>query len=116
MSDSSVILALSRLIAERKVNPPTEPSYVISLLREGDAKILGKIVEEAAEVIAAAKEEGEMGRTHLIREAADLVFHTLVLLGRYDVAWSDVEAELGRRLGTSGIVEKATRSATSEAT
>jgi len=101
--------SLMALIADRKANPPAERSYVVSLLNSGDAKILGKIAEEAVEVIAAGSEPGEEGRTHLVREAADLVFHALVLLGRHDVAWSDVEAELARRFGTSGITEKESR-------
>src|SRR5262245_6161995 len=99
MPESSVLSALMSVIADRKANPPAERSYVVSLLQGGDPKILGKIAEEAAEVIAAAAESGEEGRAHLVREAADLIFHTLVLLGRHDVAWPDVEAELSRRFG-----------------
>jgi phosphoribosyl-ATP pyrophosphohydrolase len=109
MPESSIVRDLVALIAERKANPPAERSYVVSLLQAGDPKILGKISEEAAEVVAAAAEPGEAGREHLVREAADLVFHVLVLLGRHDVVWSDVEAELARRFGISGIVEKESR-------
>jgi phosphoribosyl-ATP pyrophosphohydrolase len=111
MPDSSIVHSVLAVIAARKVKPPDEPSYVASLLRGGTPKILGKIAEEAAEVIAAAEEPGEAGRAHLVKEAADLVFHTLVLLGRYDVAWADVEAELATRFGVSGIAEKASRGA-----
>ncbi|WP_422929953.1 phosphoribosyl-ATP diphosphatase [Singulisphaera sp. PoT] len=109
MSNPSMIHALMALIAERKANPPAERSYVVSLIQSGDAKILGKIAEETAEVIEAAAEPGEEGRAHLVKEAADLIFHALVLLGRHDVAWGDVEAELARRFGISGIVEKESR-------
>jgi phosphoribosyl-ATP pyrophosphohydrolase len=111
MTDSSIMAALSAVIADRKANPPAERSYVVDLLRGGVAKIGGKIVEEAAEVVEAGDEPGEAGRAHLVKEAADLVFHTAVLLGFRDVAWSAVEAELARRFGLSGITEKESRSA-----
>lgn len=109
MPESSIVHSVLTVIAERKAKPPAEPSYVASLLRGGSPKILGKIAEEAAELIAAADEPGEAGRVHRVKEAADLVFHTLVLLGRFDVAWADVEAELAGRFGVSGIAEKAAR-------
>lgn len=106
---SSVLDALSALIAERKANPPAERSYVVSLLQGGHPKIAPKITEEAAEVVEAAAEPGDEGRDHLVREVADLVFHSLVMLGHRDLAWSAVEAELRRRFGISGIVEKESR-------
>ena len=113
MSESSVVSDLMAVIAERKSRPPADRSYVVSLLQAGDPKILGKIAEEAAEVVAAAAEPGDEGRDHLVREAADLIFHALVLLGRHDVSWPAVEAELGRRFGISGVVEKESRSSRS---
>ncbi len=73
------------------------------------AKIGGKIVEEAAEVVEAAAEPGPDGRAHLVHEVADLVFHTLVMLGHQDIPWQEVEAELARRFGVSGITEKESR-------
>ncbi len=51
-------------------------------------------MEEAAEVVEAADEPGDAGRKHLVKEVADLVFHTAVLLAHRDLAWSEVEAEL----------------------
>ena len=66
-------------------------------------------MEEAAEAVEAAGEPGDDGRAHLVREAADLVFHTLVLLAHRRVAWGEVEAELGRRFGIGGFEEKAAR-------
>jgi phosphoribosyl-ATP pyrophosphohydrolase len=101
--------ALMGVIAERKANPPREPSYVVDLMRGGVSKIGGKIVEEAAEVVEAGGEDGEPGRAHLIKEVADLVFHSAVLLGYRDVGWNEVEAELARRFGISGVTEKASR-------
>jgi phosphoribosyl-ATP pyrophosphohydrolase len=101
--------ALMDVIADRKANPPARRSYVVDLMRGGVAKIGGKIIEEAAELVEASDKPGDAGREHLVKEAADLVFHTAVLLGYRDVAWSAVEAELARRFGTSGIIEKESR-------
>ncbi|HEV3121447.1 MAG TPA: phosphoribosyl-ATP diphosphatase [Isosphaeraceae bacterium] len=109
MPDLPILEALMNLIAERKRNPPAERSYVVSLLNGGLPKIGAKIEEEAAEVVAAAAETGPDGRSHLVHEVADLVFHTLVLLGHQEIAWAEVEAELARRFGTSGIKEKESR-------
>ena len=112
MADPSILDSLSALIAGRKANPPAERSYVVMLLQGGVSKIRVKVVEEAAEVFEAAAEEGDRGREHLVKEAADLVFHTLVLLGEREIPWSDVEAELGRRFGVGGLVEKESRPTT----
>jgi phosphoribosyl-ATP pyrophosphohydrolase len=97
------------VIAERKANPPAERSYVVSLLSGGTSKIGSKIIEEAGEVVEAADEPGQEGRSHLVHEVADLLFHTLVLLGLKEIPWSEVEAELARRFGVSGIAEKESR-------
>ena len=78
-------------------------------MKGGAAAIGAKIIEEAAEVVEASDEPGDSGREHLVKEVADLVFHASVLLGYRDLDWSDVEAELKRRFGTSGLVEKASR-------
>ena len=107
--ERSILSQLMDVIAERKAQPEEERSYVVSLLNGGVAKIGEKIVEEAAEVVEAAREPGEAGRAHLVHEVADLVFHTLVMLGHRDISWTDVEAELARRFGVGGIVEKEAR-------
>jgi phosphoribosyl-ATP pyrophosphohydrolase len=109
MVDSPILSELARVLAERKANPPAKPSYVAGLLRGGTARIGAKVIEEAAEVVEAGDEAGDAGREHLTKEAADLVFHTMVLLTYRDVPWSAVEAELGRRFGISGIEEKQSR-------
>jgi phosphoribosyl-ATP pyrophosphohydrolase len=101
--------ALMEVIAERKSRPVTEKSYVASLMQAGVAGIGAKIVEEAAEVVEAGGEPGEAGAEHLVKEVADLVFHTMVLLGYRDLEWKAVETELARRFGISGIDEKASR-------
>jgi phosphoribosyl-ATP pyrophosphohydrolase len=108
MPENSILPTLMDVIAERKTRPP-ERSYVAALLAGGVPKIGAKITEEAAEVVAAADEPGPEGRAHLVHEVADLVFHSLVLLGLKDIPWSDVEAELARRFGISGIDEKEAR-------
>ena len=86
-----------------------EKSYTAQLLAGGVEKIGGKIIEEAAELVEAAGQPGEEGREHTIREAGDLVYHLLVLLAACDVRFKDVEAELDRRSGVSGLEEKASR-------
>ena len=86
-----------------------EHSYTAQLLAAGLEKIGAKVTEEAAELVEAADESGEPGREHTIHEAADLVYHLLVLLGARDIRLAEVEAELARREGTSGLAEKAAR-------
>jgi phosphoribosyl-ATP pyrophosphohydrolase len=101
--------ALMGVIQERKAGEPGQRSYVVELMRGGVAKIGGKIIEEAAEVVDAGDEPGDAGRAHLVKEVADLVFHAMVLLGYRDAAWDEVEAELARRFDISGIAEKESR-------
>lgn len=110
MPEPSIMQSLMKVIEERKARPPGDRSYVVDLMRGGVAKIGGKIVEETAEVVEAGDEPGDAGREHLVKEVADLVFHAMVLLGHRDATWDDVEAELARRFGISGIVEKESRS------
>jgi phosphoribosyl-ATP pyrophosphohydrolase len=96
------------VISDRKENPP-EKSYTTKLFNGGVPKIGEKIVEEAAEVVEAAGEPGDEGRAHLIYEAADLIYHLFVMLGHCDIQLEEVEAELAKRFGISGIDEKASR-------
>jgi len=88
---------------------PDEKSYTAKLLAGGVEQIGGKILEEAAELVEAAGEPDEAGRQHTIREAGDLVYHMLVLLASRGVRLEEVEAELARRFGVSGLEEKASR-------
>lgn len=103
-----ILAQLMAVIEDRKANPPAK-SYTTALFAEGVAKIGEKILEEAEEVVEAAGEPGEEGRGHLIREAADLVYHLFVMLGHRDVKLAEVEAELAKRFGISGLDEKAAR-------
>lgn len=109
MPQLSILGDLADLIAERKRHPPAEGSYVAQLLQAGARKIRVKVVEEAAEVFEASIEPGPEGRAHLVKEAADLVFHTLVLLESQGAAWSDVERELAGRFGVGGNEVKMSR-------
>jgi phosphoribosyl-ATP pyrophosphohydrolase len=109
MPDSTSTLAqLTAVILQRKAQP-SEKSYTCQLLAGGVEKIGQKITEEAAEVVEAAGEAGEQGRQHLVREAADLLYHLLVMLAHRETGLDEVEAELARRFGISGLEEKASR-------
>jgi len=109
MTKSSIMSDLMSVIADRKRDPQAEKSYVASLMKGGISRIGEKVIEEAVEVVEAGHEPGDPGREHIVKEVADLVFHAMVLLGYRDLHWDDVEAELGRRSGISGIAEKAAR-------
>ena len=96
------------VVVQRKQTLP-EGSYTTRLLKGGVPAIGPKVLEEAEEVVEAAGEPGEEGRQHLIREAADLLYHLFVMLGHREVSLEEVEAELARREGISGLAEKASR-------
>jgi phosphoribosyl-ATP pyrophosphohydrolase len=98
------------VIAER-ASHPNDKSYTCQLLVGGVDAIGVKIIEEAAEVVEAAHESGPEGRAHFVHEAADAIYHLLVLLQHKQVTLADVEAELAQRFGVSGLDEKASRSA-----
>jgi len=104
----STLHKLMQVIEDRKANPQ-QRSYTNKLLTGSAAKLAGKIAEESVELIEAATEPGAEGRQHAASEAADLVYHTLVMLARCDVKLADVEKELGSRFGVSGIDEKESR-------
>jgi phosphoribosyl-ATP pyrophosphohydrolase len=81
-------------------------SYTRKLLDKGVAHCAKKLGEEAVETALAAVAED---RERVIAEAADLLYHLLVVLEARDVALSEVEAALARRTGMSGLEEKASR-------
>lgn len=100
--------ALDRLaatIAARKSADP-ESSWTAKLLAKGPEKCAEKFGEEAIEAIIEAI-KGD--RAKLTAEAADVLYHLLVMLAARDVTLADVAAELERREGVSGIAEKAAR-------
>lgn len=102
---NDVLIRLSEVLDARKGADP-ESSYVAKLYAKGLDAILKKVGEEATETVMAAK-DGQPDK--LVREVADLWFHTLVLLAHQGLGPELVLAELDRRFGLSGIVEKAGR-------
>ncbi|MDD5481168.1 phosphoribosyl-ATP diphosphatase [Rhodoferax sp.] len=87
-----------------------ESSYVARLLHKGPDAFLKKIGEEATEVVMAAKDADHGGdKTHVVYEVADLWFHSMIALAHYGLRPADVIAELQRRVGLSGLQEKAMR-------
>jgi phosphoribosyl-ATP pyrophosphohydrolase len=96
---------LEAVIRARKGADPAS-SYVASLFAKGTAKIAQKVGEEATETIIAALREGP---DKLTSEAADLLFHLMILLADAGLCLDDVLRELERREGVSGIEEKASR-------
>lgn len=108
MSEQEDILhRLMDVIVDRKRRRPAG-SYTVTLLDGGVDAIGAKIREEAGELIEAARGT-DRDRRAVIHEAADLIYHLLVMLGHCNVALSEVEEELARRFGTSGLEEKASR-------
>ena len=96
---------LEQVIAARRAASPDD-SYVARLNARGLEKIAQKLGEEATETVIAALSGS---REALVGESADLLFHLLVLLQAKDIPLAEVMAELDRREGTSGLVEKAAR-------
>ena len=105
MIDPSILQRLAETLEARKGADPAS-SYAARLFSQGNDAILKKVAEEAAEVLLAAKDGDKL---HLVRETADLWFHTLVMLSFHGLGPDDVLAELRRREGISGIDEKAAR-------
>jgi phosphoribosyl-ATP pyrophosphohydrolase len=103
--DAGILKRLGETLDERRAADP-ESSYVAGLCARGEDAILRKVLEEAGETLLASK-QGD--RLHLVREVADLWFHTMVLLSWHGLTPDDVLAELRRREGISGIDEKASR-------
>lgn len=104
-TNKDILAALYEVIQERK-KADADSSYVASLYSKGLDKILGKIGEEATETAIAGK-SGDIDQ--VVYETADLWFHSLVLLGYYDLPPERVLDELKRRFGLSGLEEKANR-------
>ncbi|UWP88194.1 phosphoribosyl-ATP diphosphatase [Aliiroseovarius crassostreae] len=101
-----ILKTLEATIAARKSADP-DSSWTARLLSKGPEKCAEKFGEEAIEaIIAAARND----RENLTYEAADVLYHLLVMLAARDVSLDDVLSELARRQGLSGIEEKASRS------
>ena len=105
MQNYEVLKEISDVIEVRKQAAP-ESSYVSQLLHKGEDAILKKVIEEAGEVLMASKDGDKL---HLIKEVADVWFHSMVLLGYHGLRAEVVLMELQRRQNISGIDEKASR-------
>ena len=106
MSSSENLLAeLTRILEERKLASP-DSSYVARLHSKGQDAILKKVGEEAVELVMASKDQS---KEQVVYEAADLWFHTMVMLAQAGLSAEDVLNELARREGLSGLEEKASR-------
>ena len=101
----TVLERLAETIASRKDMDP-ETSWTAKLLAKGPEKAAEKFGEEAVEAVIEAV-RGD--RARLASEAADVLYHLLVMCAAREVTLSDIEAELARREGTSGIEEKQRR-------
>jgi len=109
MIDAKVLQRLGETLAARRqasLTGSAASSYVAGLMAKGEDAILRKLAEESAETLLASKEGDKL---HLVREVADLWFHSMVLLAWHGLTPGDVLAELHRREGISGIDEKASR-------
>ncbi len=102
---SDTLARLEATIAERLGASP-DASYVAQLHARGLKVIARKLGEEATETVVAALSGT---REELVGEAADTLFHLLVLLAEKGIPLAEVLAELERREGTSGLAEKAAR-------
>jgi phosphoribosyl-ATP pyrophosphohydrolase len=102
---SDILTQLAQTIEARKGADP-ESSWTAKLLSKGPEKAAEKFGEEAVEAIIEAV-KGD--KAALTREAADVIYHLMVMLAARDVALSDVLTELERRTSQSGISEKANR-------
>lgn len=105
MQNYEVLKEISDVIEVRK-QAAAESSYVSQLMHKGEDAILKKVIEEAGEVLMASKDGNKL---HLIKEVADVWFHSMVLLGYHGLRAEDVLMELQRRQNISGIDEKASR-------
>lgn len=105
MIDARILKRLGDALESRRGADPAA-SYVASLFAAGEDAILRKVAEEAAETLLAAKRGDKL---ELVREVADLWFHSIVLLAWHELKPDDVLAELRRREGISGLDAKAPR-------
>lgn len=107
-AQKSILARLCQVIEDRKTRLPPG-SYTTQLLEGGVDRMGAKLIEEAAEVVEAARVAGDDNGAALVYEAADLIYHLLVLLTAGGRTLEDVEQELSRRFGASGLEEKSRR-------
>ena len=105
-SQPDILVRLEATI-QRRMHAAPDESYVALMHSHGAAFIARKLGEESTEAVVAALTGT---RSQLVNEAADVLFHLLVLLAEKEIPVDDVLAELERREGISGLEEKAARS------
>lgn len=115
MNSEDTLADLAQVLDSRKAGNP-EKSYVARLFALGPDAFLKKIGEEATEVVMACKEaqskpQDTEQKQRIVAETADLWFHCMVALSYYGLRPADVLEELQRRVGISGLDEKAARKA-----
>ena len=109
--NSDVLTELASVLEQRK-SASSENSYVAGLHEKGLNKILEKVGEESTETILAAKEWEENNHScteAVVKETADLWFHTMVMLSHLGLSHTQVLEELEKRFNISGLEEKASR-------
>ena len=118
MTSNDSLDQLAAVLASRRGGDPST-SYVSRLLHQGPDAFLKKIGEEATEMVMACKDADHAttavakseAKQKIVNETADLWFHTLVALAHYGLGPQDILSELDKRVGTSGLDEKAARKA-----
>lgn len=98
---------LEAIVRDRAAADPSH-SWTARLVSQGMPKAAKKLGEEAVETVIAATAQG---RSDLVAESADLLYHLMVVLRIADVPLDEVMAELERRTSQSGLAEKAGRAA-----
>ncbi len=107
MIDASILQRLGETLEQRRAAADPASSYAASLFAKGEDAILRKVLEEATECLLASKQGDKLA---VVREVADLWFHSMIMLVWHGLKPDDVLAELRRREGISGIDEKVSRS------
>lgn len=103
---TNVLEELYEVVVSRRKNGTPKSSYVAKLSAKGREKIAQKVGEEATETVIASLKEGKKAT---ISESADLLFHLAILWAECGIKPKQVMKELKKRMGTSGLDEKAAR-------
>lgn len=104
--NSNIFSRLFDVLSDRKTTLPDD-SYTTTLFRAGKGKISEKTAEECSELLEAYRENS--AKNQIVHETADLFYHVFVLLVDVGVTLHEIESELERRFGVSGLEEKASR-------
>ncbi|ADM89783.1 phosphoribosyl-ATP pyrophosphatase [Candidatus Zinderia insecticola CARI] len=106
----NIIKKLEKIIKIRKKKMNFKKSYIASVLYRKNNYILRKISEEVLELILESKDyKKKKKKKFIIYECADLIFHILILLSKFNISFKDILNELKKRKNISGIKEKKNR-------